>query len=69
LNVQRERAVLIGDSLVDQEAARRAGVPFIWHTKGYDDGVDQNAVEFRFDRYPELMDRIGLSATARPTQA
>jgi len=62
LNIQREKAVLIGDSLVDQEAARRAGVPFIWHTGGYDDGVDQNAVNVKFRWYSELADSFELSA-------
>lgn len=67
LNVHRENTVLVGDSLVDQNAARRAGVPFIWHTEGYDDGVDQNAGDVSFKRYSELTNWLELPAVRSKT--
>src|SRR5262249_32086136 len=32
--------VFVGDSTVDQKASSAAGVPFIFFSSGYDDGVD-----------------------------
>ena len=66
-NVPREKTVLVGDSLVDQSAARRAGVDFIWHTEGYDDGVDKNAGDVSFSRYAELTSWLELPAVSSKT--
>jgi phosphoglycolate phosphatase len=66
-NVPREKTVLVGDSLVDQSAARRAGVDFIWHTEGYDDGVDKNAGDVSFSRYAELTSWLELPAVRSKT--
>jgi len=44
LAVGADAVVLVGDSTVDQEASRAAGVPFIFFSGGYDDGVDVGSV-------------------------
>jgi phosphoglycolate phosphatase len=36
-------AVLVGDSTVDQRTAYASGIPFVFFTGGYDDGVDLTA--------------------------
>lgn len=33
-------AIMVGDSTVDQKAARACGLPFVFFSGGYDDGVD-----------------------------
>lgn len=48
-------AVLIGDSTVDQEAATAAGIPFIFYTGGYDDGVRPGTPYASIDRLPQLL--------------
>ncbi len=47
--VKKGEAVLVGDSAVDAEAARRAGIDFVWMEYGYDasPGMD-SAVKNRF---------------------
>jgi phosphoglycolate phosphatase len=39
MRVSHNRALLVGDSTVDQGAAKAAGIPFIFFTNGYNDGV------------------------------
>jgi phosphoglycolate phosphatase len=48
-------AVLIGDSTVDQEAAAAAGLPFIFFTGGYDDGVQPGTPYASIDRLHQLL--------------
>ncbi len=39
-----DSAFFVGDSVVDQKAARQAGMPFIFFSGGYNDGVDEGQV-------------------------
>jgi phosphoglycolate phosphatase len=39
-SVPADRTVFIGDSRVDCETARNAGIDFIWMTNGYDDSLN-----------------------------
>lgn len=55
LSAAGKPAVLIGDSTVDQEAAAAAGIPFIFFTGGYDDGVVPGTPYASIDRLPELL--------------
>lgn len=48
MNTQPEVTLFVGDSTVDQESARNAGVPFAFFSEGYDDGVKQNEAFFVF---------------------
>ena len=50
-------ALFLGDSRVDQLAAFNAGIKFGFHTKGYNDGVDEDKVGFKYDSYNELIER------------
>ena len=43
LKLNYNQVVLVGDSTVDQEAAKKANIPFIFFTGGYDDGVDNDS--------------------------
>ena len=54
------RAVMIGDSSVDGEAARAAGVPFIAVSFGYGDGIGDAAegADAVIDSYAELLPAI-----------
>lgn len=54
LEVEPDESVLFGDSTVDQEMARRAGVPFYFYSSGYDDGVDPSEAKHVFDCYKSL---------------
>lgn len=40
LNHHADNALFIGDSAIDQQAAYAAGIPFIFFSGGYDDGMD-----------------------------
>jgi phosphoglycolate phosphatase len=35
-----DAVVLVGDSTIDQRASNAAGIPFVFYSGGYDDGVD-----------------------------
>ncbi len=51
-----ESAVLVGDSSVDQRAALAANIPFVFFSKGYDDGVDQTKALHVIDHIPQLLE-------------
>jgi len=55
LGVSAARAVLVGDSTVDQQAAAAAGMPFIFFTGGYDDGVAPGSPRASIDRLDQLL--------------
>ena len=40
LNLTSEQVLLVGDSTVDQRAAKAAEIPFVFFSTGYDDGVN-----------------------------
>ena len=40
LGIAASSAVFVGDSTVDQNASIAANIPFIFFSKGYNDGVD-----------------------------
>jgi phosphoglycolate phosphatase len=54
--------VMVGDSGVDAETARRAGVPFLLHTEGYRHGpvadIPHAAAFARFAELPELVAEV-----------
>lgn len=52
------KAILIGDSRVDQFAARALSIPFIWHRKGYNDGVDFSLIKNSFASSKELRHQL-----------
>jgi phosphoglycolate phosphatase len=41
----------VGDSTVDQMTAKNVAVKFIFHRRGYDDGVEQSAAYASFDNF------------------
>ncbi len=43
LGISHGRACLVGDSTIDQRAAAAAGIPFVFFTGGYNDGVIEPA--------------------------
>jgi len=53
-SIAAENAIFIGDSRIDQLTSLRSGVPFIFFTEGYDDGVDRDAVASIFSHYRDL---------------
>lgn len=67
LGVTPAEAVFIGDSLVDVETARAAGLPCIVHTGGYGDvPADAPGVVARFDGWEALhAATLGVSLDAR----
>jgi phosphoglycolate phosphatase len=42
---------LVGDSTVDQNCALNAGIGFVFHASGYDDGVNRNICITSFEDY------------------
>jgi phosphoglycolate phosphatase len=46
--------LLVGDSSIDQKLAANAGISFIFHTGGYNDGVDESSVFAKFDAYDKF---------------
>lgn len=54
------RAILIGDSRVDQKVALACGVQFGWYVGGNDDGVLEAEVDFRFADFARLPAHLGL---------
>lgn len=49
-----EELIFVGDSRVDQIAANSAGIPFCFHSNGYDDGVIQSEVYGKFNNFLEI---------------
>lgn len=49
-----EESIFVGDSRVDQIAANNAGIPFYFHSNGYDDGVIKSDVYFKFNNFLEI---------------
>ncbi|MBF0296075.1 MAG: phosphoglycolate phosphatase [Magnetococcales bacterium] len=67
LGVPAGLGVMVGDSVVDLDAARNAGIPVILHARGYNRGIDvrelrPDRVMERFDQLPDL---LSFSASAR----
>jgi phosphoglycolate phosphatase len=50
-----EKVVLIGDSSVDQIAAKNAKIKFYFFEAGYDDGVDRKNIDLKFKCYKNLL--------------
>lgn len=50
-----ESTVLVGDSTVDQRAALASNIPFVFFSKGYDDGVDQTKALHVIAHIPQLL--------------
>jgi phosphoglycolate phosphatase len=44
MEVSPERVLLIGDSTVNQRATKATGIPFVFFTEGYNDGVVEELV-------------------------
>lgn len=59
MKVSPERALLVGDSTVDQRAAKAAGIPFVFFTEGYNDGVVEELVWASIGHMNELL-TLGL---------
>jgi len=55
LGGRHDSAVLVGDSSVDQGAALAANIPFVFFSKGYDDGVDQTKAMHVIAQIPQLL--------------
>jgi phosphoglycolate phosphatase len=53
-----EHSILVGDSTVDQQTARNAGVRFAFYSNGYDDGVTPSSVDMVSDDHLELYKKI-----------
>lgn len=54
-------SLFVGDSRVDQEASRSAGIPFVFFVGGYDDGVDSDAAWARISTLPQLLEVLKLN--------
>lgn len=48
-------ALLVGDSTVDQKASKNSGLPFIFFSGGYNDGVDSSEVAATIDSMNDLI--------------
>jgi phosphoglycolate phosphatase len=46
--------LLVGDSTIDQKLATNAGISFIFHTGGYNDGVDESQVSAKYSHYGDF---------------
>ncbi len=55
MRVSHDRALLVGDSTVDQGAAKAAGIPFVFFTDGYNDGVIESLAWASIGRMNELL--------------
>ncbi|MEO0959889.1 MAG: phosphoglycolate phosphatase [Pseudomonadota bacterium] len=59
--------LFVGDSAPDEEAARRAGMRFAFHTQGYPHGsTDAFVAAFRFDRWDQFMALLTAEGMLRP---
>jgi phosphoglycolate phosphatase len=48
-------SVFIGDSTIDLKASKAASIPFVFFSKGYDDGLDKSLVDFSIETIPDLL--------------
>jgi phosphoglycolate phosphatase len=55
MKISHDRALLVGDSTVDQGAAKAAGIPFIFFTNGYNDGVIEELASASIGRINDLL--------------
>lgn len=55
IKCKQDKVVFIGDSLVDQIAAKNAQIKFFFFEAGYDDGVDIKNVDLKFKHYTNLL--------------
>lgn len=55
LGAHPDRAMFVGDSKADQQAAVAAGVPFVFFVAGYDDGVDMATVWASIESVPQTL--------------
>jgi phosphoglycolate phosphatase len=53
-SISAKNAVFVGDSRVDQNAANKIKIPFIWHESGYDDGVDTDNIFKKFKHWNQF---------------
>ncbi len=58
-----DKAILVGDSTVDQKIAKSCGMPFAFFRQGYDDGVNQAQTVLILDRHSDL---LGLDRLSSP---
>jgi len=56
LGVSLSSSILIGDSTVDQQTAASAGIPFVFFSGGYDDGVNKSQASYVISNLIELLD-------------
>ncbi len=56
LGISANVAVFVGDSSVDQDASIAAHIPFIFFSKGYDDGVDITKTSYIIDDLNNLIE-------------
>lgn len=62
MNTSPDATMFVGDNSVDQESARKAGVPFAFFAKGYDDGVNQGEAFFVFHDHDHFLQTLFSSA-------
>lgn len=65
LGAHPARAIFVGDSTVDQQAAVAAGVPFVFFAAGYDDGVDERMAWARIESVPQILAFIRSSSVGQ----
>jgi phosphoglycolate phosphatase len=65
LGLSTKDVMMIGDSTVDQKAAAAMDIPFIFFSRGYDDGVDQAKVFAIIERLDRLIPIILKQNEAR----
>jgi len=58
LDCDQQGAIFVGDSSIDLGAASSSGIPFVFFTGGYNDGVDINQVFRSIDSMAELKDLV-----------
>lgn len=59
IKCKQNKTALVGDSSVDQMAAKNAQIKFFFFESGYNDGVDIQKVDLKFKHYKNLL-RIDL---------
>lgn len=56
--VNPSSALLVGDSVVDQQIADNCGAKFCHFELGYDDGIDKSNVHYSIDRHDKLLELL-----------